>query len=215
MKITKSQLQSIIREVIEEAKNNSFKLFDVVHIKDEDTNGVILDIFGDDYRTDMSGVQYKDNLELAPKNEWEKSYERMAKTLTHFIDLYEPKYRAAFFDRAHKMFPRNPKLGIVKEESNISSSAGEIFWDNSFDKLISKFPEWLDEKRDITNSIRTAYNEHVLDVIQGEPGYVRSIPYRSAKTNDYIAEATRLWKLLKGNVWAKQNALEDYLDWIK
>ncbi len=102
----------------------------------------------------------------------------------------------------------------VIEESSIVSGTSESIWDKTFDKLISKFPEWLDEKRDITNSIRTAYNEHVLDVIQGESGYVGSIPYRTSTTTDYIAEATRLWKLLKGNVWAKQNALEDYIDWI-
>lgn len=99
------------------------------------------------------------------------------------------------------------------------SQKPEKYWDNIFKKAINKFSYWekSDEKADIVNSIRQAYNELELDVLKGEKGYVEMIDNKKYwdQPKEYAKFATDIWNKLKGNIWAKQNALEDYLDWLK
>ena len=97
----------------------------------------------------------------------------------------------------------------------------EKFWDRKLKVALKRFPEWADEKVDLANSIRQAYNELELDVIEGDKGYVkmpdrpRGKDWKEKSTEIYSKFITDLWAKLKGNEWAKQNALEDYLDWLK
>ena len=93
----------------------------------------------------------------------------------------------------------------------------EKFWDKKFKVALKRMPDWYDEKIDITNSIRQSYNELELDVIEGEKGYVEMINNKKYgnQPDVYIKFASDIWKKLKGNEWAKQNALEDYLHWLE
>jgi len=89
----------------------------------------------------------------------------------------------------------------------------EKFWDAKFKKAINLFPEWKDEKIVVTNSIRKAYNEMVIDVVKGDKGYVEMPGRTSNKIHTKFAED--MWTKLKGNEWAKKYALEDHLGWLK
>lgn len=91
----------------------------------------------------------------------------------------------------------------------------EKYWDTKFKKAIKLFPTWADEKRDITNEIRQVYNERVLDVIKGDKGYVEPIDRYENDAEVYIKFATDLWNKMKGDVIAKEYALEDYVRWLR
>mgnify|MGYP003111035816 CR=1 FL=1 len=91
----------------------------------------------------------------------------------------------------------------------------EKYWDTKFKKAIKLFPTWGDEKVDITNEIRQVYNERVLDVIKGDKGYVEPIDRYEGDVEVYIEMATDLWNKMKGDVIAKEYALEDYVRWLK
>lgn len=98
----------------------------------------------------------------------------------------------------------------------------EKYWDTKFRKGIKNFPDWAQEKDDLTDSIRRAYNELVLDVVKGDKGYIEQQDVtklramsKEERTKAQADFAKDIWKKMKGELWAKQNALEDYLDWLK
>lgn len=112
------------------------------------------------------------------------------------------------------------KSGEIKKLNEINQYTGEAekpekYWDTKFKKAIKLFPTWADEKVDITNEIRKVYNEMILDVIKGDKGYVKPISKYEGDVEVYIEMATDLWNKMKGNVIAKEMALEDYVRWLK
>tara|TARA_B100000497_G_scaffold123070_1_gene155123 strand:- start:6128 stop:7084 length:957 start_codon:yes stop_codon:yes gene_type:complete len=108
-------------------------------------------------------------------------------------------------------------LGSLNEINQYTGEAekSEKYWDTKFKKAIKLFPTWADEKRDITNEIRQVYNERVLDVIKGDKGYVEPIDRYENDAEVYIKFATDLWNKMKGDVIAKEYALEDYVRWLR
>lgn len=85
--------------------------------------------------------------------------------------------------------------------------------------FLAKFPDdatsWrqaTDEIRDLAYKVRSAYNEHTLDVLEHEAGYVESLNFRSFRTpaewNQGAKKQIReLWS--KMNDWSRTNALND------
>ena len=108
-------------------------------------------------------------------------------------------------------------LGSLDEINQYTGEAekSEKYWDTKFKKAIKLFPTWADEKIDITNEIRQVYNERILDVIKGDKGYVEPIDRYENDAEVYIEMATDLWNKMKGDVIAKEYALEDYVRWLK
>ena len=108
-------------------------------------------------------------------------------------------------------------LGSLDEINQYTGEAekSEKYWDTKFKKAIKLFPTWADEKVDITNEIRQVYNERILDVIKGDKGYVEPIDRYENDAEVYIEMATDLWNKMKGDVIAKEYALEDYVRWLK
>jgi len=108
-------------------------------------------------------------------------------------------------------------LGSLDEINQYTGEAekSEKYWDTKFKKAIKLFPTWADEKVDITNEIRQVYNERILDVIKGDKGYVEPIDRYEGDVEVYIEMATDLWNKMKGDVIAKEYALEDYVRWLK
>jgi len=118
------------------------------------------------------------------------------------------------------------KSNEIKKLNEINQYTGEAeksekYWDTKFKKAIKLFPTWIDEKVDLSNSIRKAYNEMVLDVIEGDKGYVemptrpRGKDWKEKSTEVYSKFASDLWSKMKGDVIAKEYALEDYVRWIR
>ena len=109
----------------------------------------------------------------------------------------------------------NPKKLKFVFESEFTHN--EKYWDKKFKVALKRMPEWADEKVDLVNSIRRAYNELEIDVLDSDPKAIKMLDWRKhyrdvKKFQDYAKD---IWAKLKGNEWAKQNALEDYLDWLK
>ena len=89
--------------------------------------------------------------------------------------------------------------------------------DDELYSIINQFPEdaetWrdaTDEIRDLAHNVRCSYNELVLDVCEGDKGYIEALNFRTFKTPScWNTEAKKqiltLWS--KMNDWAKENAL--------
>jgi hypothetical protein len=89
---------------------------------------------------------------------------------------------------------------------------------NKINAILSKFPtdasQWsqaTDEIRDLARLVRNAYNELTIDVIQGEPGYVQALDFRSFRTpaqwnTEFKAQILGLWAKLSD--WAKESVLK-------
>ncbi len=132
-------------------------------------------------------------------------------------------YQTFVANKSNEITKLNESLlekGKFMNESEFTHN--EKFWDRKFKKAIKNFPDWAQEKDDLTNSIRDAYNQLELDVIEGDKGYVKPLDVqklrsmsKDERTKAQADFAKDLWNKLKGNEWAKQNALEDYLDWLK
>jgi len=131
-------------------------------------------------------------------------------------------------DKGGKVLDELIKLMTKKKKAVLSMSGmdeinqftgeaekSEKYWDTKFKKAIKLFPTWADEKVDITNEIRQVYNERILDVIKGDKGYVEPIDRYEGDVEVYIEMATDLWNKMKGDVIAKEYALEDYVRWLK
>jgi len=129
---------------------------------------------------------------------------------------YDVKYTN---QRGFQSFVNN-KSGEIKKLNEINQYTGEAeksekYWDTKFKKAIKLFPTWADEKVDITNEIRQVYNERILDVTKGDKGYVEPISRYEGDVEIYIEMSTDLWNKMKGDVIAKEYALEDYVRWLK
>lgn len=61
------------------------------------------------------------------------------------------------------------------------------------EEFLSRFSEqatsWNDEIMDVARSVRMSYNEVVLDVVEGEEGYINAIDFRSFKRPGAFNEA--------------------------
>ena len=76
----------------------------------------------------------------------------------------------------------------------------------------TKWNQATDEIRDMAYRIRSAYNEHTLDVVEGDEGYIESLNFRSFRTpaqwNQGAKKQIRnLWTRM--NDWSRTCALND------
>ena len=128
-----------------------------------------------------------------------------------------PMFQAFVYNKGNEIKKLNEGKSVLDEINQFTGEAekSEKYWDTKFKKAIKLFPTMADEKRDITNEIRQVYNEMVLDVIKGDKGYVEPISRYERDAEVYIEMATGLWNKMKGNVIAKEMALEDYVHWIR
>lgn len=83
---------------------------------------------------------------------------------------------------------------------------------NEISDTPKNWSEATDEVRDMTHSVRQAYNELHMDLLEGEDGYVDSLNFRALNTPTKWntipkKQMRRLWKEMKGNTWAKLYAL--------
>jgi len=120
-------------------------------------------------------------------------------------------------NKSNEITKLNEGKSVLDEINQYTGEAekSEKYWDTKFKKAIKLFPTWADEKIDITNEIRQVYNERILDVIKGDKGYVEPIDRYENDAEVYIEMATDLWNKMKGDVIAKEYALEDYVRWIR
>lgn len=87
--------------------------------------------------------------------------------------------------------------------------------DNRLESFLKRFPnnakhwsEATDEIMDLCHQVRTTYNELVLDVIEGEEGYIESLNWREMKSpsqwnTEFKNMILNLWP--KMTDWAKEN----------
>lgn len=78
---------------------------------------------------------------------------------------------------------------------------------NQFSNNAKSWSEATDEIRDLAHTVRTNYNELILDVLEGEAGYVEALDFRSFKTpaqrnTEAKKQITELWA--KMTDWAKE-----------
>ena len=121
-----------------------------------------------------------------------------------------PMFQAFVYNKGNEI----KKLNEINQFTG-EAEKSEKYWDTKFKKAIKLFPTWADEKIDITNEIRQVYNERVLDVTKGDKGYVEPISRYENDAEVYIEMATDLWNKMKGDVIAKEYALEDYVRWLR
>jgi hypothetical protein len=94
--------------------------------------------------------------------------------------------------------------------------------DKKLNDFINQFPDnatnWsqaTDEIRDLCRGCRESYNELVLNVVEGEKGYIDALDFRSFKTpSQWNTEAKKMIRTLwaKMDDWAKENALNSVIE---
>ena len=106
----------------------------------------------------------------------------------------------------------------------LAELAGDSTYDRKLKTFLDKFPNdaksWgqaTDEIRDIARAVREAYNEQVLDVVDGDPGYVEGLNFREfGKPSQWNTEAKKFilkyWALLPERV--KKDVLDSHEGWF-
>lgn len=99
-----------------------------------------------------------------------------------------------------------------------------IITENKLEKFMAQFPDnttsWgeaTDEIRDLANAVRCAYNGHVIDVVEGEPGYVEPVsPIHFSSAGEFNRlhkeQIRELWPQLTDH--AKEEVSDFYADWF-
>ena len=119
-------------------------------------------------------------------------------------------------------FEDNSIAIIARVDFKLLKESKSIDFDKELHKILDQYPNnaktWKEADdfiRELTRSVRTSYNELMLDVLEGEKGYIESLNFRSFKTpSEWNTKSKKqilsLWP--KMNDWAKENALKDFIE---
>jgi len=178
----------------------------------EALNKVKLDLVSAKGLWDRKNIVNSKNKVVSQINTEDSTYRISKNGRSQWYNFKPQGFKVGGYDKVIKHI-----LGNLDEINQYTGEAekSEKYWDTKFKKAIKLFPTWGDEKIDITNEIRKVYNERVLDVIKGDKGYVEPIDRYENDSEVYIKFATDLWNKMKGDVIAKEYALEDYVRWLK
>ena len=178
----------------------------------EALNKVKLDLVSAKGLWDRKNIVNSKNKVVSQINTEDSTYRISKNGRSQWYNFKPQGFKVGGYDKVIKHI-----LGSLDEINQYTGEAekSEKYWDTKFKKAIKLFPTWADEKVDITNEIRQVYNERILDVTKGDKGYVEPISRYEGDVEIYIEMATDLWNKMKGDVIAKEYALEDYVRWLK
>lgn len=88
----------------------------------------------------------------------------------------------------------------IKESMNDYDSRLETFL-NKFPDNATSWTQATEETREVVRALRLFYNDTILNVLEGEPGYIEGLNFRSFNTPAEFntkakAEIRRLWSLI-------------------
>lgn len=119
-------------------------------------------------------------------------------------------------------FDNDESVAIIsKADFKLIKEAKSINYDKELQNILKDYDDnetsWKgadDRIRELTRSVRMAYNELMLDVVDGEEGYVESLNFREFKTpgqwnSNAKKQILSLWPKL--NDYAKEEALKYFL----